>query len=254
MNLADIAEDYNKSKLNSFQGKSALKEYLDPVNLYNNPPTKDYENIPDLQPEENNFFRALHFVKYRLQRALEEEKNVQFWTRIYIVLRNRIVLANMGLVFTSIKITSYFLSHDPCDNVENLKSIGTIALMRAVDKFDPWRGYKFSTYAMQTILREYSNKAKKYNHPPMLDVNEIDAPDAKMDEDQEFMIDRVLAALKKANINDRERKILDRRYFKRLILHDVAQELDLSKERVRQIQEIALEKLRETIENDPLLR
>jgi len=256
MDLASVAAYYNKSKVRSFQGKTALKRYLDPVGLFNHPPTRDYGNNTSTidSKNESRYFEALHFVKYRLACALKDDKHVQFWADMHLAVRNRIVSANMGLVFVSIKITSYFFSPDHEDNMETLRSIGTITLIRATEKFDPWRGYRFCTYAIRSMLHEYSNKVKKYNRPPMLDITECDAPDSEEDKQQAFLIDRVMSALHNSNITKREREILDRRYFKQLILHDVAEEFGLSKERIRQIQLVAVEKLRETLTSDPLFK
>ena len=56
--------------------------------------------------------------------------------------RNRLVKANMGLVFPIAKrYLKYGLSLD------DLKQEGAIGLIKAVERFDPDRGVKFSTYA-----------------------------------------------------------------------------------------------------------
>jgi len=91
MNLVSVAQSYNKAKVRLFSDKTALKRYLDPVGLFSHPPTKDYGNntTPISPKEENKYFEASHFARYRLEKALDEEKNVQFWTDIYLAIRNR---------------------------------------------------------------------------------------------------------------------------------------------------------------------
>lgn len=250
-----VTKYYNSSKIPLFNRKNVIRYYLEPIGLYDNPPSREYSNDPTpLNPkDENKYFEALHFIKYRLDRAVQENKNVQFWENIYVVLRNRITSASTGLVFMSMKLTSYLLSVDPHDNVDMLKSVGFVALMRAVDRFDPWKGYRFCTYATRSILHAYNNSARKFNRPPMLDVTEVDVPEKIEDDQESFLLDRIFSAMEKANLSEREKKILDRRYFKQLILHDVAEEFDLSKERVRQIQMIALEKIKEVLDKDMAL-
>ncbi len=43
----------------------------------------------------------------------------------------------------------------------DLVSEGNMALLRAVDKFDAGRGYKFSTYACRAILKAFSRQGMK---------------------------------------------------------------------------------------------
>ena len=59
--------------------------------------------------------------------------------------RNRIVQANMGLVYTVAKRTSQ--RHNRDDAIGE----GMIALVRAVETYDPHCGTQFSTYAVHLI-------------------------------------------------------------------------------------------------------
>ena len=252
MDLALFASGYNKSRARSFQRKNALKRYLDPIGLYTSPPTAEYANnsTPFNREEEQLYFKALHFAKWKLRQALKIEKNINFWLKMAITLRNRIVSANMGLIFASIKITGSILSHDSQENADILKSVGGQVLIRATDKFDPWRGYRFSTYGITAMLRSFSSQAKKYNRPPMGDVYDIDAPADQPNEHKDLMVDRALVALKKSHLTKQERDIITRRYFHNKRLKDVGKELGMCKERVRQIQRMAMKKVRATFGED----
>lgn len=75
--------------------------------------------------------------------------------------RDRMILANMRLVVTVVKKTKTAQIHL---STQDLIQEGTIGLARAAEKFEPGRGYKFSTYAYwwikQGIIRatEYQEK------------------------------------------------------------------------------------------------
>lgn len=84
--------------------------------------------------------------------------------------RQRLVAANLRLVVYVVRKTRLRGIHSlPMDD---LIQEGTFGLTRAVEKFDPERGYKFSTYAyrwiQQSIRRAYSQQAHLIRTPTHL--------------------------------------------------------------------------------------
>lgn len=66
-----------------------------------------------------------------------------------IVLRNEIVLKNMGLVrATAMSLRNMYLKYGDVDDVVNE---GVLALIDAIEAFDPTKGAKFETYASLRI-------------------------------------------------------------------------------------------------------
>jgi RNA polymerase sigma factor (sigma-70 family) len=63
---------------------------------------------------------------------------------------NRMVLCNLRLVVSVAKI---YTNSCKLNDIEDLVQYGSIGLKRAAEKFDPKRGYKFSTYASRWILQ-----------------------------------------------------------------------------------------------------
>jgi RNA polymerase primary sigma factor len=78
--------------------------------------------------------------------------------------RSKIVTANMGLVLAMAKRSDF-----PGVEFTDLVSEGSMALLRAADKFDCARGFKFSTYASKwiqaAITRTISNQVRTVRIP-----------------------------------------------------------------------------------------
>lgn len=115
-----------------------------PMKIY----LKQIEHIPLLKPEEE----------------IELAEKVQGRGRGSSEARHRMIRSNLRLVISIAKrYTNIGLSFS--DLVEE----GNIGLMRAVEKFNPKRGYRFSTYASwwikQAIMRSLSNQGKTIRIP-----------------------------------------------------------------------------------------
>ena len=87
---------------------------------------------------------------------LEQTDNLELVSALkqFFRLRNQAMEANLRLV---ISIAKKIASHvDLLDRIQG----GNAGLMRAVERFDPARGYKFSTYATAWIKQGVQNEAK----------------------------------------------------------------------------------------------
>lgn len=169
--------------------------------------------------------------------------------------RSQIVAANMGLVLSMAK-----RSHYPTVEFTELISEGGAALLRATETFNASRGTKFSTYAFQAISKSFYRLARK-NHryrnafPAHLeDVWEKDDHlDRRRAEIHQENLDevRIIVQDNLAQLNGTESCIMKLRFPLHqqtpghLTLKEVGEKLGMSKERVRQIQNQALAKIRE---------
>ena len=192
-------------------------------------------------------------MRYRLAQALqihqqkENYKQVSYWYKFSIYIRNRIVSANLGLVYSCMQYTCMSLDTD------TMLSDGSAALLRSVEKYDPWYGNKFSTYACRAILHRFSSSANKRDWTG-IDVSDLDPQEKETtDTNIELCKDRVRVAIKGAELTTRERDIIVLRFYEGKRLVDVGNKYNLSKERIRQIQVKALDKIRCVLEIDSVL-
>ncbi len=252
------------------------------------------ENIPLLTPEEE--IELAEKIQSGHRGAQDARKHmIRSNLRLVISIAKR--YSNMGLAFS--------------DLVEE----GNIGLMRAVEKFNPKRGYRFSTYASwwikQAIMRALSNQGKTIRIPvymydiisrwrrvrdglmqklnrlptrkeiakimelPVQKIQEIEniagrpsslnapvsldgtaelvdlladdsthSPDSEIEENMKS--ERIQQFLEQ--LEERERKIIQLRFGlgkeEQHTLEEVAEKFGITRERVRQIESIALKKIR----------
>ncbi len=218
--------------------------------------------IPLLEPEEErDLFRRYNYLKYRadtVRRQIDvnrvragDLKRVESLLLQANVVKNRIVRANLRLV---VSIAKKHIGGP--QTLFELISDGNVALMRAVEKFDYARGFRFSTYASWAIMRNFARSVPKERYQldrfatgneEVLDIaaslRTYDPNEENLPELRE-MIDAMLTRL-----TPRERTILTDHYglnegTESKTFHQLGRKLGISKERVRQIELQALRKLR----------
>ena len=210
--------------------------------------------------DEAGFFAALHACAYQAAKAIEHENSVEAkqWKQRWTQVREYLVERNLGLVHSMIK---RYRSSDLDE--DDLLSDGMYGLARAVEKFNPWRGYRFSTYACNVIARALMRRAKitsgHHRRFPVQQESTFEKPTADVDFNAELRVERLqhTLSLNLGELTELESMILSRRFLEqgpRSTYQQIGDGIGLSKERVRQIQNIALGKLREVLSEDPVLK
>jgi RNA polymerase sigma factor (sigma-70 family) len=185
------------------------------------------------------------------------------WGHRTLSTRSAIVRLNMPLVLAMAKRTRL-----SSIDFNELVSEGNMALLRSVEKFDCGRGFKFSTYSCRAILKSFSRvamRASRYRgkfpaeYDPAMERSDFverqrDGLVADcVDELKEILLQNL------AGLSDVERTVISERFALSdptvlssvgpKTLEQVGQLIGVTKERVRQIQNNALKKMRVALED-----
>lgn len=177
--------------------------------------------------------------------------------------RQKLILHNLRLV--SHIVRKYYSTSK---NQEDLVSIGTIGLVKAVDTFNCDNGTRFATYAAKCIQNEIlmSFRAEK-KHASDISINEtidvdrdgnplayidVISSDENISEEIERKIlsERAIRCIKSV-LSLRERQIIVMRYglfgVEELTQREIAEKLGISRSYVSRIEKSALEKLKSAL-------
>ena len=175
--------------------------------------------------------------------------------------REALILHNLRLV--SHIVRKYYAS---AKNSEDLVSIGTVGLVKAVDSFQHTKGARFATYAAKCIqneilmhFRSQKKLAAEVSLNDTIDVDRDGNPLTYMDvissdESMEEEVERKIYTARalhyvKTVLSDRERQIIIMRYGlggrRVMTQREVAEALKISRSYVSRIEKSALDKLQD---------
>jgi RNA polymerase primary sigma factor len=214
-------------------------------------------------PDEQELFVALQTCAYRASR--QPRKTVVpmaerlRWKERWEIVREFIVEQNVGLAYSMMGRFNFKNVDD-----DDILSDALYGLTRAVDRFNPFKGYRFSTYACNVVARSLMRRGKQTNRYRKLFPVQHDAsmerPVEEADSQTELYVERLNRALDMnlGELTDLESTVLEKRFpsarDSRLTFREIGDAIGLSKERVRQIQNVALDKLRVAMLEDPVLQ
>jgi RNA polymerase sigma factor (sigma-70 family) len=209
--------------------------------------------------------RKLSGLKTKIEReglTVELGEAVLLWHRRFEHSREYLTRTNLALVLAMAKRTRL----GQVDFAE-IVSEGNMALLRAVDKFNVERGFKFSTYACRAILKAFSRASLKASrHRTRFpvefepDLEKSDWSDRKRETVEEECVDelKVIVDRNLADLSSVEQTVIKQRFNwqeqqeSSLTLEEVGKIIGVTKERVRQIQNKALTKIRQVMEEGVL--
>ena len=236
------------------------------------------ERVPALSyAQEAHLFMRFNYARMQVARILHEcggrkltvapTRRLLAWGHRALITRSVIVRINMPLVLAMAKRTK--LTHI---DFNELISEGNMALLRSVEKFDCSRGFKFSTYSCRAILKAFSRvamRASRYRgqfplefDPAMERSDHLDKQRIGIEEDCVDELKQILIR-NLAGLSDVERTVIRERFAIGQLeitglaigpktLEQVGHIIGVTKERVRQIQNNALKKIRVALEESYL--
>jgi RNA polymerase sigma factor (sigma-70 family) len=126
--------------------------------------------------------------------------------------------------------------------IDDLIQEGMIGLLQAADKFDPDRETQFSTYATYWI-KKYILEAVEKEIKNTFNMTEMDV-EKSADENKNLMQEKWKELSLPQNMPEAEKIILKLIYENQLTLNEIAARLEMPREKVRQIKEKALRRMR----------
>ncbi len=199
--------------------------------------------------------KRMHYAAHRMHAARTAGER-QRWHGAYLALRDRIVLGNRKLIYRAVRRRMAV-----SNRADDLIGDCHIVLIQAVAAFNPWLDIRFSTYAYTCLVRALSRLSQRLASDWLTRAMSLDAlPDGEprhrpsgdqLASSNSIRLDDFLRD-DHPLLSDREKRIIAHRFCTTATaptptLETVGKAVGLSKERVRQVQATAIEKLRKAL-------
>jgi RNA polymerase primary sigma factor/RNA polymerase sigma factor len=218
--------------------------------------------------QEVHLFRRMNYLKYKASRLRDtldvnrpKSRLMNQIEKLYnesVTTKNHIIRANLRLV---VSIAKRYVGR--AGDFFEAVSDGNMSLIKAVEKFDVSRGNRFSTYASWAIMKNFARTIADVlrhrghfftSHSEMFTTVEDARADHYEQESAQIQRESHVGRLLD-RLDERERQIVTSRFgltrgHDPLTLRQVGAAMGVTKERIRQIQCRAMNKLRKAAKED----
>ncbi len=264
-----LAEPVSKTESSGSKNLEPIKLAGSSLSAY----LRTLKDIPVLNREQEvDLFRRYNYLKFMACRIRAGIKRTGVsGTRLGLIenhlakaeeIKGTLIEANLRLVVTVAR------KHTTGGaNLLDLASEGNVSLMRAVERFDYTRGFRFATFASWIIAKDFARKIppekSRFDKATSASLEKVHR-DLRAEDAVDFaameQAHRSLTQVIEDNLTERERHVIVSRFGlvatpirkETKTLKQIGEELGLSKERVRQIELIALQKLRQSLSIEEL--
>lgn len=282
-------EKYEYVENEAFPKSNAKKKIFDEAPEIQKPDTSWYhpvmENVGDQRgsknagtvlltaAEERALFLQYNYCRYKVCKLRDrigtklikakQARELLDWYKKAEAYCDQIAQTNLALVLAMAKRTRSEVDFG------DLISEGNMALLRAIDKFDVARGFKFSTYGCRAILKAFSRIGVKQSRYKQLVPTDFDPKlersnymELKRQSHKEDCVEEVAEIIRdnRAALTDIEQEVIEHRFAlgdkqkeadaNPMTLEQVGRIIGVTKERVRQIQNKALDKIKVSLERN----
>jgi RNA polymerase primary sigma factor len=220
--------------------------------------------------EEGYYFRKMNYLKFkaaRIQKKLagqrprsKELNEIEQLIEQAGEVKNFLIRSNLRLVVSIAK-----RHMKPTTNFFEMVSDGNMSLIRAIEKFDYTKGNKFSTYASWAIMKNYARSIPaehkvldrfRTGNDEVFQFSEDERGSQFHDESTNARQHQVIMSILD-QLEDRERAIILHRYglekgSEPETLEQVGGRFGVTKERIRQIESRAMQKIRKIAADEKL--
>jgi RNA polymerase primary sigma factor len=224
-----------------------------------------YETPLLTREQEQHLFRKMNYLKFKaseFRSRLDPRRPrvtamelTERYNKEAVTIKNDIVRANLRLVVSIAKRYANGPGH-----LFELISDGNMSLIRAAEKFDFARGFRFSTYATWAIMKNFARtipndlrqqtRFRTGGEERLLGIEDIRPDSARRESAQaerQMEVSRILE-----HLDERERQIIQHRFgldrnHNPMTLKEVGRVMGVTKERIRQLEARAMAKLRNAV-------